>query len=110
MRRPVLWAMLAGLWVMPAGAQTFDVPSELWLMPRSGQTVRDNAQLQRALAVYFQLVQPRVRLHYRKSDEAAAQAEELRGWLIALGIDAERIDLVEDNPAGPIKLEITESP
>ena len=109
MRRRVLWAMLVGLWVMPTGAQTFDVPPELWLMPRSGQAVRDNAQLQRALAVYFQLAQPRVRLHYRKSDEAAAQAEELRGWLIALGIDADRIDLLEDNPADPIKLEITEN-
>lgn len=91
---------------LPAAAEAFAVPSELWGAPRSGQALRDHPQLKKAFAVYFQLTQPHVRLHHHKRDESSAQAEELRGWLIALGIDAERIELVEDSPTDQLTLDI----
>lgn len=105
----------AGCWVLlalastGAAAQTIDVPMELWLTPRSGQAVRDNAPLSKAFAAYFQLAQPRLRLHHHKRDESSAQAEELRGWLIALGIEAGRIELVDDSPTDQLTLDITDS-
>ena len=108
--RSVLWTIiLAALWIAPCAAQTIELSPEFWLAPRSGQTVRDNPQLQSTVATYLQSPQVRVRLHHQKRDESTAQAEELRGWLIALGIEADRIDLEDDNTVDPIKLEIMES-
>ena len=108
--RRVLWAiMVAGLWIAPCSAQTIELSPEFWLAPRSGQAVRDNPQLQAAVAAYLQSPQARLRLHHQKRDESTAQAEELRGWLIALGIEADRIDLEDNNTVDPIKLEIMES-
>ena len=90
-------------------AQRFDLPADLWLASRSGQAIRNNAQISKALDSYFQLAQARVRLHHHKRDESSAQAEELRGWLIALGIEAGRIELVEDSPTDQLTLDITDS-
>lgn len=109
MKHTILCWMLLMLGSMNAAAQTFEVPAELWVAPRSGQAVRDNAQLNKAFAAYFQLAQPHVRLHHHKRDESSAQAEELRGWLIALGIEAGRIELVEDSPTDQLTLDITDS-
>ncbi|MBT9612518.1 MAG: hypothetical protein IV108_04530 [Burkholderiales bacterium] len=102
------WIVLA-LGSMGVAAQTFEVPAELWLAPRSGQAMRDNTQMSKAFAAYFQLAQPRVRLHHHKRDESSAHAEELRGWLIALGIEASRIELVEDSPTDQLTLDITDN-
>lgn len=105
-----LWTIiLTTLWIAPCSAQILEIAPEFWLAPRSGQTVRDNPQLQSTVAAYLQSPHARVRLHYQKRDESTAQAEELRGWLIALGIEADRIDLEDDNTVDPIKLEIRES-
>lgn len=101
-----LAALLALLWAAPSVAQTFSIPGEFWLAPRSGQTIRAEPQLQQAFAAYLQSERTRLRVHHQKRDESIAQAEELRGWLIALGVEAERIEMVEDNPLAPIKLEI----
>ena len=102
-------SLIAALWINACSAETILLAPEFWLAPRSGQTVRDNSQLQSMVAIYLQSPLARVRLHHQKRDESSAQAEELRGWLIALGIEADRIDLEDDNPVDPIKLEIMES-
>lgn len=108
--RLMILCCIAGVFAsMNAKAQTFEVPADLWLAPRSGQAVRANAQLSKAFEAYFQLASPRVRLHHHKRDESSAQAEELRGWLIALGIEAGRIELVEDSPTDQLTLDITDS-
>lgn len=109
MRLASLCGFVLYLSAQGALAQTFIVPAELWLAPRQGQTVRDNPQLNQAFAVYFQLAQPRVRLHHHKRDESSAQAEELRGWLIALGIDASRIELIDDSVNDQLTLDIRDS-
>lgn len=109
MKLKIVCGIALTLGSMSAAAESFVVPAELWLAPRSGQAVRDNAQLNKAFAAYFQLAQPRVRLHHHKRDESSAQAEELRGWLIALGIEAGRIELVEDSPTDQLTLDITDS-
>ena len=102
------WLALA-FWPGFTFAQSVVVPADLWLAPRSGQAIRNNAQISKALDSYFQLAQARVRLHHHKRDESSAQAEELRGWLIALGIEASRIELVEDSPTDQLTLDITDS-
>lgn len=109
MRFKIGCGIVLGLISISATAQSFDVPQELWLTSRSGQAVCSNAQLAKAFEFYFQLAKPRVRLHHHKRDESSAQAEELRGWLIALGIDANRIELVQDSPTDKLTLDITDN-
>ena len=100
------WVMIALFWTTPSHAQNFVLATDFWLAPRSAQTVRVQPQLQQALTAYLKTDQARLRLHHQKRDESIAQAEELRGWLIALGVEAERIELTDDNPVNAIKLEI----
>ncbi len=109
MMRKFLCGMVLALGAMHASAQTFEVPADVWLGPRSGQAVRDNVPLARAMTAYFQRAQAWVRVHHHKRDESSAHAEELRGWLIALGIEANRIELVEDSPTDQLTLDITDS-
>lgn len=101
-----LLALMACFFVAPSLAQSFTVPGEFWLSPRSGQAVRAEPQLQQAFAVYLQSDTVRLRLHHQKRDESTAQAEELRGWLIALGVEAERIELADDNTLNLIQIEM----
>ena len=101
-----LVALLSLLVMLPCMAQTFVVPSEFWLSPRSGQAVRAEPQLQQAFVVYLQSGSVRLRVHHQKRDESIAQAEELRGWLIALGVEAERIELADDNSLNRIQIEM----
>ncbi len=101
-----MWALLALFWGGPSLAQTYALTSDFWLAPRSGQAVRAQPQLQQALAVYLQSERARIRVHHQKRDESIAQAEELRGWLIAMGVEAARIELTDENPVDVIKLEI----
>ena len=100
--------LLALFWGAPSMAQTFTLPVEFWLAPRSGQAVRAQPQLQQALTAYLQSERARIRVHHQKRDESIAQAEELRGWLIALGVEAARLELTDENPLDLIKLEIME--
>ena len=97
---------LALLWMVPSMAETLTLPGEFWISPRSGQSVRAEPQLQQVFAAYLQSERVRLRLHHQKRDESTAQAEELRGWLIALGVEAERIELADDNPLNLIQIEM----
>lgn len=98
--------MLALFLIAPGMAQTFTLPLEFWLAPRSGQAVRAEPQLQQVLTAYLQSERARIQMHHQKRDDSIAQAEELRGWLIAMGVEADRIELTDDNPLDTIKLEI----
>lgn len=77
-------------------------------MPRSAQRVLRDTTLRAVVADYLRTPKAKIRVHYQKRDEASAQAEEVRGWLIALGIESDRIELVDDNPADLLKLEVTD--
>lgn len=108
MKRAWPLAIIGLCWCASSLAQTFTLPSDFWLAPRSGQTVRGTPQLQQAVAAYLRLDRGGLRLHHQKRDESIAQAEELRGWLIALGVEAGRIEMADDNPLDTITLEILE--
>lgn len=104
--QPVFLGIMALVLVGPSLAQTFTVPSEFWQAPRSGPTIRAEPQLQQAFTAYLKSDRAHLRLHHQKRDESIAQVEELRGWLIALGVEADRIEMTDDNPLNTIKLEI----
>ena len=98
-------ALLALALAGQACAQSYTAPPELWDRPRSGPAVMQ--RLGQAVGAW--LAQPGARLvvHHGAGQEALIQAEELRGWLIALAVEAERVTLRNDLKAGePLRLEI----
>lgn len=101
-------AGLSGMAVSFALAQpTFPVPLELWDQPRSGQIVLEQPAVRQAVNAY--LAQPGASLviHHAAGQEPLLQAEELRAWLMALAVDAERIGLNGDLKSGkPLKIEV----
>lgn len=104
------WIFFIGLiGVVPAMAQSFSLPADFWLTPRSGASVRTEPQLQQIVKTYLKSDKTRIRVLHQKRDESIAQAEELRGWLIALGVDAARIELSDEITVDVIKLEIMET-
>ena len=91
-------------------ADTVVVAPELWDRPRSGQIVLEQPALKQVVKAY--LGQPGVRLiiHHAARQESLLHAEELRAWLVALAVEAERIALRASLHAGePLKIEVVTS-
>lgn len=90
-----------------AGAQTFSVPQEFWLKPRSGEAVPAQAFLRQPMQDYLSAPDAVLRVHHGKGEDDVAQSEELRAWLISLAVDSGRIELVDDSqPDQPITIEM----
>ncbi len=100
--------LLLSLSSLKLGAQTWEIGPDFWLTPRRADAVLQNPESRAGMAAYLRAPESKLRLHYQKRDEATAQAEELRGWFIALGVEADRIELLDDNPRPNLKLEITD--
>ena len=88
-----------------ACAQSFSAPPDLWDRPRSGPAVMQ--RLGQAVGAWLGQPGARLVVHHGAGQEALIQAEELRGWLIALAVEAERDMLRNDlKPGDPLQLEV----
>ena len=100
--------VLAVLAALPARAETFEVPPELWDRPRTARAVLDQESVRRAVAAALARPEAQIVIHHRPGQEPLVQAEELRSWLAALAIDSRRTVLRADAaPGTSITLEIT---
>ena len=91
-------------------AEALAVAPELWDRPRSGGVMLEQPAVKQAVNAY--LAQPGVRLiiHHAARQESLMQAEEMRAWLVALAVEAERIALHADlQPGEPLKVEVAAS-
>lgn len=103
----VLLAMLL-LAPLAAGAEVYTVPGQFWLDTRSGASVLAEPAVAQAVQRFLDRPRARLVLHHAREDESTAHAEELRGWLIALGLEAGRIELAETGGVDrTVKIEIT---
>lgn len=89
----LLWC---GCEVGTALAGNWEVPAELWEKPRSGSAVLAQAPLRECVQGYLAQPASRILIHHAGSEESPLQAEELRAWLVALAVEASRIELVQD--------------
>jgi hypothetical protein len=80
----------------PAGAESFQVPPELWDRPRTGRAVLAVAAIRQALSALEASAEAKLTVHHPPGPEAAAQAEELRAWLVAHAVEPGRILLRGD--------------
>jgi hypothetical protein len=107
--KSVTGAGLAAAVSLALATETFPVPPELWDRPRSGRIVLDVPAVRQAVSVC--LAQPTASLiiHHAAGQDPLLQAEELRAWLIALAMGAERISLRSDlTPGESLKLEVAQ--
>ena len=81
-----------------AAAERYALPAQFWLNARSGQSVAAEPALARAVQRFVERPRALLIIHHSREDESLAQAEELRGWLIALGVEAGRVSLREASP------------
>ncbi|MGH8619242.1 MAG: hypothetical protein ACREUW_16240 [Burkholderiales bacterium] len=89
-------ALVAGLWLLPAAAQTFPVGPDLWDRPRSAQAVQAAPGVRQAVDAALARPGAQLLIHHAAGQEAQLQAEELRAWLMALALDSARISLAAD--------------
>lgn len=77
-------------------AGDWEVPAELWEQPRSGNAVLAQPALRECVQGYLAQPASRILVHHNGSEESQLQADELRAWLIALAVEAGRIELLQD--------------
>lgn len=94
--------------LVAAQAQGVAVVSDLWDRPRTARAVLAEPAVRQAVAAWISQAPARLSIHHAPGQEAPVQAEELRAWLIALGIEAERVTLRGDLRIGePLRLEVS---
>ena len=76
---------------LPAAAQSFAVPPELWDRPRSAKVVMDTPAVRDAVRAYLSQSAARLVIRHARGPESLLLAEELRAWLVALAIESARI-------------------
>lgn len=105
-RIPFLACIAAGAAVQ-ASAQAFVIPPETWDRPRSGAAIMERPAMRQAVGLWLGLPAARLTIHHGPGQESLLQAEEIRAWLIALAIEADRVTLRNDlKGAEPLQLEI----
>jgi len=101
------WLLAALLIPATALAETLTITSEHWSRPRSAAYVASLPEVRRALEIFERQPEGVVVLHHANTDEAALWAEELRGWLVALGLPSRRILAVtEVRPHDTLRIEV----
>lgn len=82
-----------------------------WAQPRNGEALVRHPGLAAAVDRLLRAPGSSLELHYAGGDDGLLWASELRGWLIALGVESSRIELV---PGGGrrdrIQLRVIEHP
>ncbi|TCS72430.1 hypothetical protein EDC61_10584 [Sulfuritortus calidifontis] len=109
MRTPLWLGFL--LCAFPLAALGRDcVPSdELWSKPRNAAVVLADPAIRECVLPFLQSGQARLTLRHAPDEEAQLRAADLRWWLIALGLEPDRIALAEATKAtDPLVLELTE--
>ncbi|MBS4098457.1 MAG: hypothetical protein KGZ83_16670 [Sulfuricella sp.] len=103
----VLALLAAPAWCGPA----FSVSPQFWEQPRTAAAVLAQPALRQAVSAWLGEADGRLVLHHGNGEEALLRAEELRGWLVALAVDAARIELAGDLPGSEeIRVELIARP
>jgi hypothetical protein len=81
------------------------IHAEEWAHPRSGETLVQMPALKFAVSVYLQNPGLKLLIHHPLEEEGLLWGEELRTWLIALGIVDDDVQLIPSDVSGD-RLEI----
>ncbi len=100
--------MVTAVVLLPVTASAAEIAPELWDRPRSAQAVLAQPVVRKAVADYQARAAARIVIIHGSRQEAQAQAEELRAWLVALSVDSARLQLRADPAATVLRIEVME--
>jgi hypothetical protein len=83
------------LWILPVAAlaERVTITADQWATPRSGAEVAHFGALDTLIAAFDEQPSAQVVIHYGPGETGSLWAEELRSWLVALGVPSARITL-----------------
>lgn len=87
-----------GLPALAAG-QDYDLSALEWAQPRNGHAITQMQPVQGAVRQLLATPTGVLQIRYPGGDEGSVWAHELKGWLVALGVDSDRIELVPGSAA-----------
>ena len=88
-------------------AESLPVPAELWDRPRTGHAVLAVPAVRQAMHSLLTAPEAKLTVRHPPGAEGAAQAEELRAWLVAHAVEPSRIALRADlQPKQALQLEV----
>ena len=90
------YAVFLGILFLPALSlateQTFTLTADLWARPRTGVSVVRMTPVASAVDAMLQTPGSVLVLRYPGGDEGSLWVQELKAWLISLGIDSQHIE------------------
>lgn len=94
-----------------AAGKIVEITAEQWARPRSAAAIARLPELPGFIVAFDREPGARVIVRYAGGDEGSLWAEELRSWLVALGIPSAHIELQPDLPlADKLLLELRRQP
>ncbi len=80
--------------VVQAASPTVSISAIEWARPRHGEVITRLGGLAELVRGVLESPERRIFVHYPGGEEGMLWAEELGSWLVALGIDSTRIELL----------------
>lgn len=77
-----------------AQASDWYVTASEWARPRNGGMLIEMAELKQAVRLLTESSDNRLQVRYPGGDEGSLWASELKAWLIALGVESARIEIL----------------
>ena len=74
-------------------AESWTLEADAWARPRSGEVVADMAPVREAVQAWLAEEDARLIVRYPGGESGQLWASELRGWLVALGLEPDRVEL-----------------
>lgn len=81
--------------------------ADQWPSPRNGESIVTLPPLAAAMQNMIATPDSRLALRHPRSDEGGAWAQELRDWLVSLGVSSDRIEMIPAAPEGIIGLTVS---
>ena len=78
---------------LPLRAQSVTINAERWATPRSGEAVAAWSELRELMSAFDRKPDSQLVIRYAPGENGSLWAEELRSWLVSLGIPSSRISL-----------------
>ena len=87
-------------------AQNWQISAETWASPRSGLRLLEINPLSETVSAMNELPHSTLLVAFPATESGTLWANELRDWLVALGVPSTRIQLKE-NPADDLSLKLS---
>ena len=93
--RKFLMTILYLFWLVPGQAEQEMVLSRIeWTVPKTAEAVLAMPVLQEVMGKLQGSKHAHLKIYYPGGDEGSLWAIELRGWLVSLGLESDRVKLI----------------